>query len=205
MALISIEKLEDRTDTRLALWHMSETIGELLDMSGLTSEEESRIFDKYKSETRRREKLTVRILLNSLFGTSAVISYNEDGRPFLSNGYDVSISHTRDYVAVIVSRCRRVAVDIEKISQRALKVKDKFLRPDEKATSSLMALIHWCSKETLYKFYSYEHLELQEMRVNLVEGTDQNGFVLAENLHHKKEVRVSYHVAGDFVLTYIHQ
>jgi len=205
MALISIEQLDDMTDTRLALWHMSETVEELVGMSRHADEEINHVFDRYKSEGRRREKLTVRIILGGIFDASTEISYNEDGRPFLSNGYDVSISHTRSYVAVIVSRCRKVAVDIEYISQRVLKIKDKFLRTDEKANTSLSALIHWCSKETVYKFYSCEHLQMQEIRVNSIEGTNQCGLVLAENVDKKKEVSINYRITEDFVLTYIYQ
>ena len=41
-----------------------------------------------------------------------VVSHNKDGRPFI-DGWHVSISHTRGYAAVILSRQHDVSVDIQ--------------------------------------------------------------------------------------------
>lgn len=202
MPLISVETLDDSSATRLALWQITETADELLGCAEVSDSERDSLFMQCKSALRQREILAVKALLGRLYGAKAVLTHNADGRPFLSNCCNVSISHTKGWAAVIVSRSHDVAVDIEYKSLRVLKVKKKFVRTDEKAGSLTSALLHWCAKETLYKLYSAERLSLMEMRVNGIAGDGHDGIIMAENLRDKENTQVSYRITDDFVLTY---
>lgn len=208
MPLVSVETLDTDSDTRLALWHLTETAEQLSQCVSLPSEELDSLLSQCKSPSRQKEKLAVRAILDSLFGAEVELSHDGNGRPLLANGYNVSISHTRGWVAVIVSRSRCVAIDIEYLSPRVLKIKDRFLRTDETADTVATAMLHWCTKETLYKLFSADRLEFTQMRVrhiNSTKGNDEgcfSGTIVAENLLSVVTVTVHYRVTTDYVLTY---
>jgi len=205
MPLLSVETLDDSAGTRLALWRITETADELFGRVSLSEQERNNLLLRYKSPSRQREILAVKALLHRLFGQDAPLRHNADGRPLLPNGCNVSISHTKGWAAVIVSRGDDVAVDIEHVSPRVLKVKRAFLRADEQAGTLTSALLHWCAKETLYKLCSAERLTFMDMRVNGITGDGSCGTISAESLRGGGIVNVRYRTTGDFVLTYAHQ
>lgn len=202
MPLISIEKLDHDTDTRLAVWRITEDVDELFSIVHFTETEKADFIRFYKSPSRQKEILAVRVLLEVLFSAGVKLSHDANGCPFLSNGYNISITHTKDFAAVIVSKTYRVSVDMEFISARVLKVKEKFLRSDEYADTLTSVMLHWCAKETVYKLYSGFHLALSEMRVNSISDDEFCGIVHAENLRAGTDVLIHYRIKGSLVLTF---
>lgn len=203
MPLISVDLLDTCGETKLALWHITETTDSFFDNEISLVEVKDDFFKQYKSVYRQCEVLAVRAALRNIYGITAELSHDENGRPLLSNGSNVSISHTKGYAAVIVSQSCNVSVDIEYISPRVLKIVNMFMRTDENATSQTSALLHWCTKETLYKLYSADKLSFFEMRINAIIGDERQGIVVAENLRRKEILNVSYRITDDFVLTYV--
>ena len=182
-------------DARLGLWRMDDD----LTAFGPWFAEAAALF---KSDSRRREYVCVRALLSAMLGSSRfVLSHNADGKPLLSDGQYLSISHTRGYCAVMLSRQTPVAVDIEYVHDRVAKVADRFLRPDETAADNASLLLHWSAKETVYKLFSADHLEFADMRVRpfLVQPGGQFD---VENLRQSLTVDVRYEVTDRYVLTY---
>lgn len=204
MPLFSVETFDNSSDTRLALWHITEAVDELLGCVDISDSEKKHLFLQNKSTSRQREILAVKALLERLFSANVVLSHNADGRPLLSSGYNVSISHTKDWAAVIVSRSHNVAVDIEYINSRVLIIKKMFIRTDEQTSSLISALLHWCTKETLYKLHSVERLSFMEMRINDIVGNEHYGVIQVESLRNEEKTQVYYHVTDDFVLTYVY-
>lgn len=202
MPLDSIEKLDHDTDTMLVLWSITEDVDELFSIDHFTETEKADFIRFYKSPSRQKEILAVRALLEVLFGVGVKLSHDANGCPFLSNGYNISITHTRGFAAVIVSKIHCVSVDMEFISARVLKVKEKFLCSDEHADTLTSVMLHWCAKETVYKLYSSSHLALSEMRVNSISGDEFCGIVHAENLHAGIDVLIHYRIKGSLVLTF---
>ena len=203
MPLISIDMLDARTDTRLASWRITETAADFLDSLHIVGVDRDRFLGMYKSETRRREVLAVRLLLSSLFGVDVALYHDADGRPLLDNGFNISISHTKDFAVVLVSRSRCVSVDTEYLNPRVLRITDKFLRADEKAENLLETMLHWCAKETIYKYYPDDHLAFADMRIKAVNGDIHEGIISAENMTRSDEVSINYKVEGEIVVTYM--
>ncbi|MDR1609887.1 MAG: 4'-phosphopantetheinyl transferase superfamily protein [Candidatus Symbiothrix sp.] len=129
------------------------------------------------TEKRKCEWLTVRTLLKTLSGEEKEIAYQSNRKPYLTDrSYHVSISHTnykgvRDdnlsgYVAMILNEEKEVAIDIEMISPRVLKIKERFLsREEAKAISSgkeiVHLLLHWSAKESIFKILDAEDVDYQ--------------------------------------------
>lgn len=140
---------------RLLVWKVTETLEELQGM--VLPSLAARACEEFTSEKRRTEWLAVRALLRSSLGDDVHVVYDAAGKPSLE-GFDgdVSISHTDGYVAVALSACGSVGVDIELLSRDVMAVAGRFMsvdllgavHPDER---NFVALVHWCSKEALYK------------------------------------------------------
>jgi len=201
MPLLSVYSVAP--DTLLGLWDVSESLDDIFGQYPFLAAEKDSLCKAYKSERRRMEVLIVRLLLREMLGEDVVLSHDADGRPFLSNGFNVSISHTKECVAVIISPTNAVSVDVEHISGRVSRVADRFLRDDEKAVTLNEQLLHWCVKETLYKFYPEDKLAFTDMRLLSIQGDGATGKIIAENMLRGEKSVVLYHIFDSFVLTYM--
>lgn len=201
MPLLSVEEIAH--GVRLGLWKACESLDDIFEQYPFLTAEKEDVFKSYKSDNRRLEVLTVRLLLHEMVGKDVSLSHDEDGCPFISSGQHVSISHTKGMVAVMVSSVRRVAVDVEFISGRVSRITDRFLRSDEVAGTLVSQLIHWCAKETLYKFYPEDKLSFNDMRILTITGDGSLGVAVAENMLRYETVNLSYRVFEGFILTYI--
>lgn len=208
MALVNMREVYPGVS--LGLWQMEEKIDELYGLYPWLGAYRPILDKKYKNESRKSEFLSVRVLLHEMLlmvgYTEAQISkigeirHNEVGKPLLK-GFYISISHTKGYVALVISKAREVAVDIEYLSDRVRRVAPKFLRKDEAADGLDSMLVHWCCKETVYKLFSGENLQFQEMRVKPFDAM-ADWHCEVENLKSKKKVVVDFELTMEFVLTY---
>ncbi len=211
MPIISNINLDDKTV--LAVWHATETIEELVSISHYAKTLLTYFSAQYKSESRLKEKVLSRLLLIYVYENYTFLSksqfvypeimYNSDGKPILSDGYKISISHTKDYVAIIVSSCYEVGIDIEQRTERVNRIADKFLREDEKALTTDEKLLIWSGKETVYKRFSNLHLELKEMRsFDMNTDLDNDSSFFIENIRTGEICKINYRIGSDYVLTY---
>ena len=153
MPLISIQEMIP--GVRIALWKPEETPEELLSILGNTHLYES-IMTSCKTEKRKVEKLTTRILINLLQKGEAEMKYNDNGKPYLvSSSEYISVSHTQCCIAVAISS-RPIGIDVERIATKVLALKEKFLSVSEiQSIDSNKELIHtlllWSAKESIFK------------------------------------------------------
>lgn len=195
MPLIRKQRIDE--NSWLAVWQMSESLEQLPVSSHVD-------LNDFPSLRRKREKLTEYLLLKELTGDeSLVIRHNEDGAPFL-DGYFISISHTEGWAAMMLSKSHRVGVDIEYVSDRVNRVASRFIREDEQQATLAERLINWCTKEAVYKFFTEQHLEFHEMRLQPYSQEDK-GVVVVDNMRQQTQVEVRYEVNNDFVLAYLRE
>ena len=172
---------------------------------------------------RQKETAAVYALLNEMLGRGGwIIDHEDSGRPILRHSdMEIGISHTKNYASVILSKQNRVAVDIEYISDRICKIEDKFMRGDEQAYSrklmqqiaiaknsntnkACILLLFWCAKETMYKYYSDEHLALQDIKIEqITSNSTDNGNIICQNTLSGETKTLVYKVNDCTVLTYL--
>ena len=129
-----------------------------------------------------------------------MIGHAASGQPLL-RGYHVGVTHTKGYAALMLSKSCDVACDIEHFSDRVERIKSKFLRKDEKADDLDSLLVHWCSKETVYKLFPEDNLQFSQMRVGPF-STMSDWACEVENMKRGEKVRVDFELTMQFVLTY---
>lgn len=208
MAVVNIREVYPGVS--LGLWQMDESPEQLFDLYPHLLPYRSSLDDKYKNDGRKLEFLAIRALMyemlrvngasKGLLSHAGDFNHNGQGKP-LFRGYHVSISHTKGYAALILSKKSEVAVDIEYMSDRVERIASKFLRKDERADSLDSKLVHWCAKETVFKLFSEENLLFEDMRVKPFD-TMSDWACDVENLKSGKTARVDFELAMDFVLTY---
>ena len=208
MAVVNIREVYPGVS--LGLWQMDESPEQLFDLYPHLLPYRSSLDDKYKNDGRKLEFLSIRALMyemlrvngasKGLLSHAGDFTHNGQGKP-LFRGYHVSISHTKGYAALILSKKSEVAVDIEYMSDRVERIASKFLRKDERADSLDSKLVHWCAKETVFKLFSEENLLFEDMRVKPFD-TMSDWACDVENLKSGKTARVDFELAMDFVLTY---
>lgn len=159
--------------TKIGIWKIEESESFFLETVPLQSE----ITHAHK----RMQHLAGRYLLRYLFPDFPyeLIRIADTLKPFLENeAYHFSISHCGDFAAAIVSRDKRVGLDIEIISERVRIVKDKFINPIESGiiarsrdeiTDLAKFTMMWSCKEAMFKWYGKgkvdfrNHMQLQAM------------------------------------------
>lgn len=163
---------------------------------------------KLKSETRIIEWLNTRVLLYEMLGKEKIISNHPSGRPFLiDKSYKISISHTRGYVAILLSQSSPVGIDIETISERVLKVAEKFISESEYISptkSVIHQLLHWSAKETIFKLLKVGEVDFKEHLHILPFEPEKTGVFNAKEYktNMQKEYKIHYEVLDDAVLTW---
>lgn len=161
-------------DTKLGIWRIDEPESFFLEKVPVKRD----VSHPYK----RLQHLAGRYLLPFLFEDFPLeeIRIADTRKPFLADEkYHFSISHCGQYAAAIVSRRRRVGVDIELISPRIETVAKKFLTEDEahyfndeyaqfleqwgmrgRVHQEFLTLI-WSAKEAMFKWYGLGELDFK--------------------------------------------
>ena len=148
-SIISLNGIE------ILLWDATESSDELISLCHYRNiKVDTSILSK--AESRRREILAEALILSEYFSTPKVLLHDENGAPIVDgyNGF-ISISHTHGLVAVAFSHYAPIGIDAERISERVMKVRDKFINDEEAqfivATDSTENTLAWTAKEAIYK------------------------------------------------------
>jgi len=112
-----------------------------------------------KSELHQRGFLSVRKLLVEFGYTDADLIYDENGKPHLKDGKQISITHSFNFSAVIISDLV-IGIDIEKqrdkitvIAHKFIDYEGEYLDPEHPNYIKKLTTI-WCVKESLYKLFA---------------------------------------------------
>jgi 4'-phosphopantetheinyl transferase len=130
----------------------------------------------------------------------------ELGKPHIVN-YPIkfSISHSRNLVAVICSNTQDVAIDIETIQDKVLKIKHKFIHPkdfEQGENLQHLAMI-WSAKETIYKHYHTKELYSFKEQIAIESYTDFSMNYNLSNFQNQKNSEVFYKEIDEAILTWI--
>jgi phosphopantetheinyl transferase len=195
------------SDYSIIIWQSTESIDELLKSSLLNAEEEL-IWKGFKSETRRREWLTVRCALRILNPESLNIYYDQNRKPHLQGNLSISISHSHEFIAVMTSQKSNAGVDIEIIHPRIETLSKKFIgvqeavEKDENYLEKLQ--VFWGAKEVLYKIHGIGGVDFKKDLYVHSFKYGSSGSLTAEivKTNFEKKVTVNYEKFGQFMLAW---
>jgi len=164
MAVI-MKKVVDN-DCILGIWEVAENFDTLISKIKLKGNDKETL-NNFMNNNRKLEWLSVRTLLKELSNSDIGIVYNSFKKPYLSdNSSNISISHSHKFTSILMSKKRRVGIDLEFMSHRITNIAHKFINDKEYITSDkekekYHLYIHWCSKEALYKICDKQELNFK--------------------------------------------
>jgi 4'-phosphopantetheinyl transferase len=141
---------------KLGIWLIRENFDDLFNRLTLNNKELNTL-ENFRNHSRKLEWLSVRTLANEMTGRTVRIIYNAERKPFLEdNSFNISISHSYEFTSILMSKDRRVGIDLEYMSHRISGIADRFMHESEKVTDDQAMVqyhlyIYWCAKEALYK------------------------------------------------------
>lgn len=198
--------------TSFAIWKIEESADELLAQLQL-KEHERTYLDGLVNGKRNMHWLSTRVLLRRMMDTDEYIDCRVDssGKPYLSNfPHYISLSHSYDYAAVMVSKNKAVGIDIELIKDKIERIASKFMSAKElEFIQEQQRIEHlyvcWCAKEAVYKLHGKKNVsfvENIELKPFHYEG---NGSLLAKldvgSIH--KEFAVHYEKFDDYMIGFV--
>ncbi len=158
--------------TKVLIWKIEEDLEWLSRGIDLTSNCQKRV-EGMKSEIHKRGFMSIRHLLAEMGYTDHDLIYDDLGKPHLKDGKYISITHSFNFTAIIVSD-HHVGIDIEKQRDKIIKIAEKFTPLKEYHTlANEEALIRkltivWGAKESIYKLYAepglgfLQHINISE-------------------------------------------
>ena len=144
------------SNTQILIWEITESYDQLLQEVSLNEKSALRL-QGMKSEMHQRGFLSVRKLLQLAGFTDFDLYYDEMGKPHLHHQKHISITHSHQFAAIIISNVA-VGIDIElqrpKISTIANKFCDSefhFLDPEKNEDYIRKLTVIWGAKEAIFK------------------------------------------------------
>lgn len=198
MPLLRITELKDYT---IGIWQIAEGIDFFSPLFANPA---------IHHEKKRVQWYATRHLANLIMKEDVEILNDENGKPYLKNSdVKISISHTAQYAAVMISPTHRVGIDLEEINPKVQRVAHKFLQPNEidaispnELTEKL--IVYWSAKEALYKLHGRKQLAFREQLLIAPFVLQSAGVlqakVIAENVNWPA-LEVHYSTLGNHILT----
>ena len=165
MGLYLKKKLEN--EATIAVWQITETEQELIELSSIPSDEMEEI-SYIRSESQRKQRLAVRALLSEVFEEKVYLSHHDNGKPYLENMVtNISITHTEKYVAIILHDEEDLGIDLESLDRDFSAVEKRALSEDEiedldDERRNEQLAIYWCAKEAIFKRVSAYKVDFAE-------------------------------------------
>ncbi len=163
--------------TRLGVWKIEEDDSFFL--------EEVPVHRNITHPHKKLQHLAGRYLLKYLFPDFPyeLIRIADTKKPFLHNEqYHFSISHSGDYAAAMVSKDKRVGIDVELYSSKVMKVLQKFLTPKEfewmqkhEASAYVRETLLWSAKESVFKWHGNGGVDFREdIHIHSLANTEES-------------------------------
>ena len=160
--------------TQILVWKITESFEQLFSEVQLNDKSTIRL-SGMKSQLHQRGFLSVRKLLQTAGYTDFDIFYDEFGKPHLNDGKHISITHSHEFSAIIISN-QTAGIDIELQREKIIKIANKFndcyitYANSEDYIKKLTVI--WGAKEAIFKIRNEagisfkDHIKVREFENN---------------------------------------
>jgi 4'-phosphopantetheinyl transferase len=194
--------------TQIFVWKITESYEQLFNEVALKDSNLRRL-GGMKSQLHQRGFLSVRELLQEAGYNDFDLYYDDFGKPHLKDGKYISITHSYQFSAIIVSN-QRVGIDIELQREKIIKIASKFndddhrfLKKDKKEDYIRKLTVIWGAKESIFKIRNERGISFKEhIKVRAFEMEDT--LAVAE-LHFDdivKDFEIYFEEIENFILVY---
>ncbi len=203
-----LEKLVVELGRTWALWRIEEEEETLAKMVSPIE----KLADTITSPQKRLEWIAGRVLVREVMEAMDLnfqgVVKDEFGKPFPA-GYDyqLSLSHSFPFVAVLLDKYESVGIDLEQPKEKLLRIASRIHNDDElkdAGTDVIKHCIYWCAKETLIKIYGKKDLVFSENMRILPFKRELEGHIIGKIIVKDVErvIPLYYKVHPEFVLVF---
>ena len=192
--------------TKIKIWKVM--IGELNPKK--LNNEEIKLFKLKKSNLLKEQFLAIRKIL-ALENSDYIITYDLDGKPILNSEFNISISHSHEIAALVISNNLKFGMDVQFKESKILNIKNKFLNEFEKLnivgdpSIDILTMI-WTSKESIYKAIGLKGVSFSEnIKIDKVKEKDKIGKGYYINGAEKVKFDLRFFYLDEYILCYASQ
>ena len=193
------------SEIQFMVWKLTEPLSYFLENLDL-NENEKKMLENISNEVKKIEFLAGKNAVLEMTKQMKIpfLGWEKDthGKPFLINSkLQISLTHTLDYIGVVISSCGAVGIDIEKPRPQITKVLPRLCSQSELETigeNLELATVFWSAKEALYKLYGKRKVDFKE---NLF--LKKNGEIITGKIKmpdHTEEYKLFYEKLEDYFL-----
>ncbi len=149
------------------------------------------------------------LLLQHITGDKDVeIGHTTSGKPFCRLFKSISISHSADYTAIMMSDAPSCSVDIQVYRERTTQALDYFMSANEIAEISQSdfiknAHLYWCAKETVIKYFDLSGIDFKNKIYIAPFSSAQQGKIKAMvSAPHHFGLEITYQIADRYALCF---
>jgi len=184
-------------DTQIFIWKITESEEELRRGVFLKEKHQARL-NGMLSEQHRKGFLSVRKLLQVAGYEDNDLTYDTNGKPHLADGKNISITHSYEFSAIIISS-KNVGIDLEMNREKIVKIAHKFIdsefdfiKKEERYIEQLSVI--WGAKEALYKMCNSRSLSFkQDMHIQPFSLNQETGKALVACKELNFECQFNFH------------
>lgn len=196
------------SNSQVHVWEITESFEDLFDQVYLKDVSLLRL-NNMKSELHQRGFLSIRLLLQQLGYNDDNLTYDEFGKPQLSDGKHISISHSFNMAVVAISDTE-IGVDIEMIREKIGIIAHKFsqselnfLDKDDTVDFVKKLTVIWGCKESIFKIQNEPGISFKDhIDVFPFELIEKKTSAILNFNDISLEFSMGFEEVGDYMLVY---
>ena len=192
--------------TKIKIWKV--ILGELSPKE--LNNDEKKLFKLKKSNILREQFLATRKML-ALENSDYIITYDLNGKPSLNSEFNISISHSNEIAALVVSNKKIIGLDVQFKESKILNIQNKFLNNFEKLniggnpSIDILTMI-WTSKESIYKAIGIKGVSFSEnIQIEKFTEKDKIGKGYYINGIEKVKFDLKFFYLDEYIVCYAYQ
>ena len=192
--------------TKIKLWKV--IIGELSPKE--LNKDDKKLFKLKKNNLLKEQFLATRKTLSNE-NSDYIITYDLDGKPILNSEFNISISHSNEIAALVVSNKKIIGLDVQFKESKILNIQNKFLNEFEKInighdpSIDILTMI-WTSKESIYKAIGLKGVSFSEnIKIDKVTEKDKIGKGYYINGAEKVKFDLRFFYLDEYIVCYASQ
>ncbi|MFL2615785.1 MAG: 4'-phosphopantetheinyl transferase family protein [Candidatus Marisimplicoccus sp.] len=192
--------------TKIKLWKV--IIGELSPKE--LNKDDKKLFKLKKNNLLKEQFLATRKTLSNE-NSDYIITYDLDGKPILNSEFNISISHSYEIAALVISNNLKFGMDVQFKESKILNIQNKFLNVFEKInighdpSIDILTMI-WTSKESIYKAIGLKGISFSEnIKIDKVTVKDKIGKGYYINGAEKVKFDLRFFYLDEYIVCYASQ
>ena len=180
-----------------------------LNTKKLNSDEKNLL--KFKKSNILREQFLATRKLLAQENSNYKITYDINGKPLLNSNFNISISHSHEIAALVISDNSKIGLDVQLNENKIFNIQDKFLNSSEKLNigenpSLKILTMIWTSKESIYKAIGLKGISFSDnIKIDKVIEKDKTGIGYYINGAEKVKFDLKFFYIDEYTICYAYQ